>query len=117
MFIKDDTEHRTIQHNKEHFSKVKITKEHDDKTCQVKNDNKTRDTIMNGELNRIECGEEDVCQFLKLLKRPKDLMLDEEDCMQVNELKQVVRREKKRSTSSMFSMRDYSVFKCALESE
>ena len=44
-------------------------------------------------------------------------MPDEKDYVEVNEWKQVVRKAKKCSTSSMFSMRDYSVHKSALESE
>ena len=40
---------------------------------------------MNGELNRKECDNEEVCQFLKLLKRPKGLVTDNEEEMQVNE--------------------------------
>ena len=35
----------------------------------------------------------------------------------MNEWKKVVRKVKKRSTSSIFSRRDYAVHKCALESE
>ena len=56
-------------------------------------------------------------QILMLLERLKGLMLDNEEEMQANEQKQVVRRAKKRSTSSMSSMRDYYVLKCALESD
>ena len=37
--------------------------------------------------------------------------------MQVNEWKQVVRKVGKRSTSSIFSMRYYYVYECALERE
>ena len=42
-------------------------------------------------------------------------MPDKEDELQTNEWKQVVCGAKKRCTSSVFSMRDYSVHKCALE--
>ena len=53
----------------------------------MKNENITRDAIMNGELNRDECDDEDACRFLQLLKRPKGLKPDDEDDMQVNEWK------------------------------
>ena len=66
-------------------------------------------------MNREECDDEEVCQFLILLKRPKGLMPDKEDELQTNEWKQVVFGAKKRCTSSVFSMRDYSVHKYALE--
>ena len=52
-----------------------------------------------------------------LLKTPKGLMPDNEAKTQANEWKQVVRRDKKRTTSSIFSMRYYYVCKCALESD
>ena len=35
--------------------------------------------------------------------------------MKANGWKQVVQRAKKRSKSSMFSMRDYSIYECVLE--
>ena len=44
-------------------------------------------------------------------------MLDEEDHVQANEWRQVVRKAKKYSISSIFSIKDYSVYECALESE
>ena len=94
-----------MKHNKEHFSKVKITKAHDDKTCDVINENNTRDAIMKEKLNRDECDNDDAHQFLQLLKIPKGLIPDNEDDPQVNERKQVVRRAKKRIISSMFSIR------------
>ena len=72
---------------------------------------------MKGELNRDECDDEEVHHFLKVLKRPKRLKPDEEDIMQKSEWKQVVRKAKRRSTSSMFSRRDHAVHKRALEIE
>ena len=95
-----------MQSNEENFSKVKSVKAHKDKMHKVKNENKTRDGTMKGELNRDECDEEEVCQFLNLSKIPKRLMLDEEDSTQMSEWKQVARKAKKRNTSSTFSMRD-----------
>ena len=106
-----------IKHNKEQFSKVKDTKACKDKTCNSMNENTTRDSIMNGDLNREDCDEEEMYEFLRLLKRPKKLIPDDEDYMQINEWKQVVKKQKKSSTSSTFSRRDYEAFKCALECE
>ena len=84
-----------MQHNKEHFSTVKSTKVHNDKMNEVANENKTRDAIMKGELNRDKCDDDDVHQFLQLSKRPKGLTPDNEDDVQANEWKQVIRRTKK----------------------
>ena len=83
----DEIGRKITQHNKEHFSKVKSAKAHEDKTCERTNENKTRDIMMNGELKRDECDEEGPCQFLKLLERPKGLTPDEEDYTEVNEWK------------------------------
>ena len=46
------------------------------KTCDVINENNTRDAIMKEKLNRDECDNDDVHKFLQLLKRPKGLNLD-----------------------------------------
>ena len=113
----DETQRRIAQHNKEHFNKLKSTKAHNDKACDATKENTTRDAIIKGELNRDECDDDDACQLLQLLKRPKGLIPDNKDDMQVNEWNQVVRRAKKRSTSSMFLMRDCSVCERALESD
>ena len=40
---KEETELLIIKHNREHFSKVKNTKAHKDKTHNSMNENKTRD--------------------------------------------------------------------------
>ena len=44
--------------------------------CKVIHENETRGAIIDGELNRDDCDEEDVRQFLKLLKRPIGLIPD-----------------------------------------
>ena len=48
----DEIEWRIIKHNKEHFSKFKGTKAHDDKTYYAMKENDTRDDVMKGELNK-----------------------------------------------------------------
>ena len=48
------------------------------------NENKTRDAILKGELNRDKYDEEEAYQFLKFLKIPKRLTPDEEDCIQAS---------------------------------
>ena len=84
---KDEIERRIIKHNKENFSKVKGTKAHVDKTHDATKEDDTRDNIMKGDLNREECDNEDVHQFLQLLKIPKSLFPDNEEKNQVNEWK------------------------------
>ena len=96
---KYEIELKINQHNKEHFSKVKSTKAHEDKTYKRINENKNSNAIMDVELKRDEEG---VHQFLQLLKRPKGLTPDEEDYMEINEWKQVVRKSKKVVDSQCF---------------
>ena len=66
------TERLIIKHNREHFSKVKNTKAHEDETHNSMNKNKTRDLMLNGDLDREDCDEEKVCEFLRLLKGRRD---------------------------------------------
>ena len=60
------------------------------------NENKTTDSMLNGDLNKEDCDEEEVCEFVRLLKRPKRLTPDEDDCMQTNEWRKVVKKFKKK---------------------
>ena len=78
---KNEIERRIVKHNKEHVSKVKSTDACNDKTYSVINDDETRDNILNGDLRRDKCDDDDVCQFLLLLKRPNGLMPDDEEEM------------------------------------
>ena len=58
-------------------------------------ENKTRDATLNGDLNREECDEEEVYEFLRSLKMPKRSTYDDNDCMQNNEWRMVVKNAKK----------------------
>jgi len=62
-------ENRIIQQNKHHYSKVLKTKMYKDKICNKLLENETRDRILNGNLCRDECKDNDTCNFLLLLKR------------------------------------------------
>ena len=76
---KDEIERRRMKNNKEHFSKVQGTKAHVDKINNAMKEDETRDNSMKGELDREECDNEDVHQFLKLLKISKGLFPDNEE--------------------------------------
>ena len=82
--IKGEVERKIAQRGKEHFSKVKSSKERKDKMHKVVNENETKGATMKWELNRGECDEEEAHQFLKSLKRPDRLTPDEEDCVYVS---------------------------------
>ena len=51
--------------------------------------------MLKGELNREDCDEEKVYEFLRLLKRPKRLIPDDNDCMQNAEWRIVVKTQKR----------------------
>ena len=55
--------------NKNFFSKVKEANEHNDKIHENIVEDKIRDNILSGELNREDCDEENVCKFICLLKK------------------------------------------------
>ena len=79
---KNEIERLIIKHNKEHFGKFKSVDLHNEKICSVINDDETRDNILNGYFDRDECNDDDVHQYLLLLKRPNGLMPDNEEEMQ-----------------------------------
>ena len=114
---KNEIEWIIINHNKEHFRKAKGNKVCNYKIFYTMKEDETRHDILNGEFRRDECDNDDVHQFLFLLKIQNWLTPDNEEDMQEIEWKQIVRKVKKRSTSSAFLMRDYSVHECALESD
>ena len=85
-----------------------------DKIYKILRNDRTRNKILEGKLRRDDCDNEQVYQFLKLLKVPErqrcqcNKVITEE-----NQIK-VVKQSKKRSASSIFSKRTYAVYKCAL---
>ena len=52
---------------------------HNDKTYSVMKEDEMRHNILNGEMNRDECDDEDVYQFLLILKRLNGLTPDNEE--------------------------------------
>ena len=62
-------------------------------------DNATRDKIFKWELIRDDCDDEEMHQFLALLKRINGLMADDDDETQENERRKVSRRVKRHKTS------------------
>ena len=99
------------------FSKVQRSNACDDKTYEHANDDIIRDKILKGELTRDYCNNEEVFQFLALLKRRNVLIADNEDEMLKIEQRKFASRTKRRSTSSIFSMRDYFACECVLDSD
>ena len=86
-----------------------------DKIYAKLQDNNVRNRILAEELDRSECDNQNVYNFLTLLKRLNNLLstiiiqlINEE------EWEAVVRASKKQSALSIFSFCTYTVYKCAL---
>ena len=80
-----EIEGRFKTNDKHHFSKVKISKAHDDKTCDNVNYDATRDKIFKEDLIRDYWDNEEVHQFLVLSKRRDGLMAKMQmTCRKVN---------------------------------
>ena len=81
------------------------------------NENKTRDLALNVGLSREDCDVEEVYEFLRLLKRTKKLTPHDDDCVQNNECRMVVKNSKKEHFIHVFKKRLRSVHESALECE
>ena len=81
------------------------------------NKDSVRDTMFAGEPTRSKFDEEEVCQFLLLLKQQNGLQADEDDEINKKEWRIVVNQVKMQRSSPAFSTRGYSVHECALQSE
>ena len=106
-----------LNYNKKHFIKVKESAVHKDKMHGNIVDDDVRDKILSGELNREDCNEENAYKFLSLLKRKSATQVDNMKELTDVEFRTVVQQSQRRSTSSIFSKRDYSVHKCAMHCE
>ena len=75
---------------------------------------KKRNKILDGELEREECDEEDSCEFLIMLKRKNNAQIYNNNEIDEQEWRRVAKKAKNSSTSSAHSKRDYAVCKCTL---
>ena len=66
-------------------------------------------------MNREDCDDDNVYKSMCLLKRITNAQIDELKDMNEIEFRKVVQQAKRRSTSSMFSKRDYSVCEFAIK--
>jgi len=73
---------------------------------------------LNGTLQREECDNQDVYDFIKLLKKRGEYREESNKMANItgDKWRKTVKKVKKRSASSVFSKRTYSVYKCALGS-
>jgi len=115
---REKMENKIMEYNRSHFKKAHNSKVFNDKIYkELRNDN-VRDKILNGTLQREECDDDNVYEFLKLLHQNR--RNNYRRCRkEINDhdWEKVVKQSKRNSASSIFSSRTYAVYKCALNSE
>ena len=82
------------------------TKVHNNKTCQKLEEKETRKKTLEGRLERTKCDNQEMFEFLQLLKRPTNSTANEFNPMDKEDWSEVVKKSKKRSASSFFSRRN-----------
>jgi len=111
-------EKELVEHNKDHFTKAHATEIYRDRIYQKLGEEKVRDRILKGDLTREECDHENIFEFLKLLKQTSRIRRNRNnDEITAEQWIKVVKQSKRKSASSIFSRRNYAVYKCALTSE
>ena len=113
---RDRIEKEISKFNENHFKKAHNTIAYKDKIYEKLREDHTRNKIIRGTLSRNECDDDRVYDFLKLLKVPRHRRHQHKE-MTCEDWIKVVKRSKKRSASSIFSRRNYAVYKCALGSD
>jgi hypothetical protein len=115
---RESIENAIARYNKDHFRQAYSSKAYKDKIYKKLCHDSVRNKILNGELEVEDCDDVDVYDMLKLLKRTNQNS-HEDNWRDINELEweTVVRKSKRKSASSIFSQRTYSVYKCAIDSK
>ena len=74
---------------------------------------------MKGSLRREECNDDDVYEFISLLKRKGGYVEGSNQMVAITEEEWIrtIKKAKKKSASSVFSKQTYSVYKCVLGSQ
>ena len=105
----ENIEQTLLNHNREHFNKVKEPIKFKDKVHESMICNTIREKMLSGEPNREDCNEEKVCKFLCLLKRRLETQV--KDTIEVREeiFRTVVKQSKRRSVSSTLTKIDFSM--------
>ena len=109
-------EKELIMHNQMHFKQAFTSKVYLDKIYDKLKQNEIRDRVLLRELQESECDCTEVYEFLRLLARDSDYEnIMNYDEITENEWIKVVNKAKRKSVSSIFSNRTYSIYKCALD--
>jgi len=115
---REEIEQEIMSYNTQHFKKAHASKVYNDKIYGELRNDTMRDKILNGELTSADCDNENVFEFLKLLHQngrthynKNRKILNDQDWIKV------VKRSKCSSVLSIFLLRTYAVYKCALDSD
>jgi len=111
---KEAIEQAIIDQNKKHFKMAHESNMYKDKVYPLLQQDSVRNKILRGRLVESDCDNKDVFEFLKLLKNPTQCNQPSFKPITEEEWIREVKRSKKRSSSSIFSKRTYSVYKCAI---
>ena len=111
---KVDIEDAIMKYNKMHFTKAHKANIYNDKIYDKLQQDEIRDKILQGRLVEEDCDNREVFEFLQLLKNPLQCAKPSFEPITAEDWIREVKRAKKKSTSSIFSKRTYSVYKCAI---
>ena len=111
-----DIEHEVSKFNRKHYKKVLETALYQDDIHDQLLDDKIRDKVLGGKLGREDVDDEDLLEFLSMLKTKDYYKRPQFTNFELPEWKAVVKRSNARSTSSIFSNRTYAVYKITLGS-
>ena len=111
---KEAIEQTLMNHNRKHFTMAHESNMYNDKIYPLLQQDQVRDKILKGRLVEDDCDNEEVFEFLQLLKNPSQCSKPAFQPITEDDWIREVKKSKKRSSSSIFSKRTYSVYKCAL---
>ena len=74
---RNEIENEIITYNRNHLKQAHHTKTYQDRIYKKSQKNKIRDKILSGTLSREECDDENVFQFLKLLKNHNSQIINQ----------------------------------------
>lgn len=106
-----------MKHNEAHLKKAQTSMVYNDRIFKALANESIRDRVLKGELTEEECDGKNVHDFLMLVARNECILHEKYKPIEYGEWVKVVKRSKRRSTSSVFSVRTYAVYKCALHSQ
>jgi len=117
LLDRETIEQEIMNYNKRFFTQPTERKVYNDRIYKKLSEPAIYDKILAGTLSRYKCDDEDIYVFLKLLKKPQNIMNSYPNQITEEIFVAAVKRSKKQSASSIFSGRTYTVYKCVILNE